>query len=142
MHMLVSLLMHRDMFLIYPFPSLFRSLCTQALFQRAQAGDKEAVEALQDEFTQQHYTGTSSLLSFNRIHVKHRIRLPPLPLSLYPSLPPGLDGKAFREISKAQNADKLEQLPEIMHFIEKEPSLAKVFKDCKSRMMGGGGREG
>lgn len=69
----------------------------KALFQRAQAGDKEAVEALQDEFTQQHYTG--------------------------------LDGKAFREISKAQNADKLEQLPEIMHFIEKEPSLAKVFKD-------------
>lgn len=55
------------------------------------------------------------------------------PPFLVPSLPPGLDGKAFREIAKEQNIGKMEQLPEMMHFIEKEPSLAKVFKDCKSR---------
>lgn len=53
----------------------------------------------------------------------------PLPSSLLPSLPLGLDGKAFREISMEQTASKMEQLPEMMHFIEKDPSLAQVFKD-------------
>ncbi|GAB5035979.1 Hypothetical protein NocV09_03200260 [Nannochloropsis oceanica] len=76
----------------------------QALFQRAQSGEKEAVEALQDEFTKRHYTG--------------------------------LDGKAFREISMEQTASKMEQLPEMMHFIEKDPSLAQVFKDLAG-MKGG-----
>lgn len=48
-----------------PSPFLFLSQHTQALFQRAQSGEKEAVEALQDEFTKRHYTGTSTfLLSF------------------------------------------------------------------------------
>jgi len=28
-----------------------------------------------------------------------------------------------------QTASKMEQLPEMMHFIEKDPSLAQVFKD-------------
>jgi len=85
------------------------------------------------------------LLSENKLYATKSRAPNPLiaPPSLPPFLPPcpGLDGKAFREIAKEQNAGKLEQLPEMMHFIEKEPSLAKVFKDCKLREGGKEGRE-
>lgn len=32
-----------------------------------------------------------------------------------------------------QSMSKMEQLPEMMHFIEKDPSLAQVFKDCEPK---------
>ncbi|EWM22205.1 hypothetical protein Naga_100291g6 [Nannochloropsis gaditana] len=73
----------------------------QNLFKRARAGEQGAVEELQDEFVNQHYSG--------------------------------MDGKAFREISKQHNGDKFKQMPEMMHFIQKDASLAKAFEDL-SRM--------
>jgi len=42
-----------------------------------------------------------------------------------------MDGKAFREITKQHNGDKFKQMPEMMHFIQKDASLAKAFEDCK-----------
>ncbi|EKU22160.1 hypothetical protein NGA_0186800 [Nannochloropsis gaditana CCMP526] len=73
----------------------------QNLFKRARAGEQGAVEELQDEFVNQHYSG--------------------------------MDGKAFREITKQHNGDKFKQMPEMMHFIQKDASLAKAFEDL-SRM--------
>lgn len=52
---------------------------------------------------------------------------PPLPFPLSPLL--GVDTSVLRDVAANHNFDKILSMPEVMHFIDRDETLAQVFRN-------------
>lgn len=104
---------------------------TQDLFRRAKAGEKEAVFDLQDRFNDIHFPGAFP----TRTHPHHlgparrRVKSHPNPTITITKQQTGVDARVLREMAANHNFDKLLSMPEVMRFIDRDETLAKVFRD-------------